>query len=415
MKADLETRAINLRWLLRLRWGAALGQSVVIVLVDRVMGLDLPLAALAALVALELGSNVACVWWARRSRALPEWLLGTLMAFDVLLLTALLQLSGGSFNPFNFLYLVHIALAAVVLPPRWTWGLVALSLGSFASLFFIPGASHLQHGDLMDMHLRGMWVAFAVAALFIVYFVQRIRRALSERDTELALAREHTARGERLAALATLAAGAAHELATPLSTIALAAEEIEGALARGNHEVSEDVRLIASQVRRCRAILDHMSADAGDTPGAAPEPVAVRALVNDALASLVRPHRVDVEVDPSIDERALMVPRRATVQALRGLLDNACDASAVESAVAMRVGHDRGDCRIEVRDSGAGMSHEVLARAGEPFFTTKDPGKGMGLGLFLAHALADRLGGRLELDSMPGRGTVARLMLPFAE
>jgi two-component system sensor histidine kinase RegB len=103
------------------------------------------------------------------------------------------------------------------------------------------------------------------------------------------------------------------------------------------------------------------------------------------------------------------------VQALRGLLDNACDASAVESAVAMRVGHDRGDCRIEVRDSGAGMSHEVLARAGEPFFTTKDPGKGMGLGLFLAHALADRLGGRLELDSMPGRGTVARLMLPFAE
>jgi two-component system sensor histidine kinase RegB len=419
MSSDIETRAINLRWLLRLRWGAVLGQSVIIVLVDRVMGLDLPLAALFALVALELGSNAACLVWAARRRSLPEWLLGAVMAFDVVLLTALLQLSGGSFNPFNFLYLVHIALAAVVLPARWTWGLTALSLLCFASLFVAPfaqalGASHLDHGDLMNIHLQGMWVAFAVAALFIVYFVQRIRRALADREAELARERERAARTERFAALATLAAGAAHELATPLSTIALAAGEMESALEKGDSvSLGDDVRLIAAQVQRCRAILDQMSADAGDAPGEAPEPVAVRRLVRDALAALRHPHHIELDVDPSVEGRVVDVPPRATAQALRGLLDNACDASSAEASVAMRVASEHGECRIEVRDQGAGMPSEVLARAGEPFFTTKEPGKGMGLGLFLAHALADRLGGRLELDSTPGRGTVARLVLPY--
>jgi two-component system sensor histidine kinase RegB len=189
---------------------------------------------------------------------------------------------------------------------------------------------------------------------------------------------------------------------------------MESALEKGDSvSLGDDVRLIAAQVQRCRAILDQMSADAGDAPGEAPEPVAVRRLVRDALAALRHPHHIELDVDPSVEGRVVDVPPRATAQALRGLLDNACDASSAEASVAMRVASEHGECRIEVRDQGAGMPSEVLARAGEPFFTTKEPGKGMGLGLFLAHALADRLGGRLELDSTPGRGTVARLVLPY--
>jgi two-component system sensor histidine kinase RegB len=219
LEADRAANAINLRWLVQLRWGAVVGQLAVILIVERLVGIELPLLALLLVVALEALSNLLCAAWLarRRARGVPEWALAAIMALDVLLLSALLHLSGGSYNPFNFLYLVHIALAAVVLRPRYTWGLAALSALCFGTLFGDPFAAgsvsgHLDHADQMEMHLRGMWVAFAVAAVFIVYFVGRIRRALGERDAELALARERSARSDKLASLATLAAGAAKTL-----------------------------------------------------------------------------------------------------------------------------------------------------------------------------------------------------------
>src|SRR5262249_34698668 len=156
-------------------------------------------------------------------------------------------------------------LSAIVLAPRRTWALVALSLVCFGALFALHTAtpseemsSHLGHDQL---HLRGMWVAFGVAATFIVYFVRRVTRALAEREAELT--RQRT-RGEKLASLATLAAGAAHELATPLSTIAVVAKELErdvSARSPADQPLVEDARLIRDQVERCRAILLQMADD----------------------------------------------------------------------------------------------------------------------------------------------------------
>jgi two-component system, sensor histidine kinase RegB len=421
---DARSDALNLRWLTRLRWGAIAGQVAVIVLVDRAMAITLPLLPLALVIGVELCTNFACEVWLQRARDrpdAPEWVLGGIMALDVVLLTALLHFSGGSFNPFNFLYLVHIALAAVVLRARTTWALVALSLASFGSLFLpiAPTIGHLDHAAAMDIHLRGMWVAFAVAALFIAYFVGHIRRALEARDRELAAARERTQRSERLASLATLAAGAAHELSTPLATIQVAAKEIEAALARGKTDalaedgLAEDARLIREQVARCRSILEHLSDDAGASRGEPPEAVAVDAFVRAAVALVRKKHPIEVEVAPSAEERSLHLPVRATAQALKGLIDNACDASAADGVVRVAVAAEAARCRITVRDEGSGMSGEVLERAGEPFYTTKEPGKGMGLGLFLARSVAEKLGGELELASRPGRGTTAALVLPL--
>ncbi len=408
MTGDRGAHAINLRWLVRLRWGAALGQSAVILLARWAFGLELPLVALFAVIAVELASNVACAWLFERA---GEWLLALVMAFDVALLTALLHLSGGSFNPFNFLYLVHIALAAVVLRPAYTWGLVALSLGCFASLFggFLGLPQHVHHAEQMEMHLRGMWLAFAVAAVFIVYFVGRIRRALSERDAELEESRKKAARSEKLASLATLAAGAAHELATPLGTIAVATGEMQDALARDDkRSVEEDAALIRAQVQRCRAILDQMAA--GDAPGEALERVTLVDLAESVAKAMGGHGAIEVNLDGAA-ELAVQVPRRATEQALRGLVKNACDASG-GGRVVLGGGSADGELWLEVKDQGSGMTPDVLARAAEPFFTTKDPGSGMGLGLFLAHALAEQLGGRLDIDSTPARGTTVRFVLP---
>ena len=412
---DVGPLAINLRWIVRLRWGAALGQSVVILLARRIFTLELPLVALFAVIGIELGSNVACARW-QRERAVREWMLAAVMALDIVLLTVLLHLSGGSFNPFNFLYLVHIALAAVVLRPTYTWSLVALSLACFGSLFGgvfgLPVRAHDHHADQMEMHLRGMWVAFAVAAAFIVYFVDRIRRALADRDGELERSRHLATRSERLASLGTLAAGAAHELATPLGTIALAAGEMRTALDRGDSEsVAADARLIQEQVQRCRAILDQMAS--AEAPGETPSRLTIGELAENVVEAMRSFGRLELAHVGDSHARAVLVPRRALEQGLRALVKNACDASR-STVVTVGSGHDSEWAWLDIRDSGDGMPPEVFARLGEPFFTTKEPGAGMGLGVYLTNALAEQIGGRLEFESTLGLGTTVRFVLPLA-
>jgi two-component system sensor histidine kinase RegB len=338
----------------------------------------------------------------------------------------LLYFTGGPENPFSFLYLVPIAIAAITLRPASTWALVMLSLASSAVLFArhepLPvGSDHASH---MSAHLRGMWVAFGVAAAFIVYFLLRVRRALARRDEELAASRSLAARQERLASLATLAAGAAHELATPLSTIAVIAKDLERDIAAAGAEADagEDVRLMRREVERCRRILERMRVDAGDSAGERFVRVAVRDLVADcneesageAAAEPGRP--LDVMMDGATAGLVAVVPRRAFAQALRGLVDNARDASPAGARVSLRVAGDGGGRVVfEIGDHGAGIAPEVLARVGEPFFTTKPTGKGMGLGIFLARTVIERLGGQFSIRSAPGAGTTATLSLPTGE
>jgi two-component system sensor histidine kinase RegB len=411
-----ERHRINLSWLLQLRWGASAGQVATILIVSAVGMMRLPVALLLGIVALEVASNVACALWARRAPRIGDASLGLVLVFDVLSLTALLHFSGGPFNPFCFLYLVHIALAAVILRERWTWALTALSVGCLGALFAgdVLGAEvdHATHMQRMSMHMEGMWVAMVVAATFIVYFVTRITRALAAGERELAAARERTARQEKLASLAALAAGAAHELSTPLSTIAVVAKELEHRLASVDAEAVEDVLLIRGEVGRCRSILDHMAADAGQSSGETSVPQPVGRLVEDALEGLLDPGRVRVELAEAEAAQRVHVPPRGASQALRVVIKNAMDACAAGGVVRVRATAEADAVRVAIEDDGEGMPPEVLARVGEPFFTTKGPGAGMGLGMFLTRAVVERIGGSVAIRSARGQGTTVTVTFP---
>ncbi len=408
---------INFGWLVRLRFATVAGQALTIVGVRFAMNLEIPLAPLFALVGLALLSNLACIACAR-VRTPQDWWLLAVMAFDVLIFSGLLYFTGGPENPFSFLYLVPIAIAAITLRSAWTWMLVLLSLASSLVLFArhqpLPAAG--GHAGHMALHLRGMWVAFGVASAFIVYFLMRVRRALAAREEELDASRSLAARQERLASLATLAAGAAHELATPLSTIAVVAKDLEREVvaAGAPAAAADDVRLMRAEVERCRRILARMRVDAGDPAGERFARVSVREIVDDCLTEIDR--AVSVTLDDATAAATTALPRHAFGQALRGLVDNARQASPPGAPVTLRVAAEDDSRRLvfEIVDRGAGISPDLLARVGEPFFTTKPAGQGMGLGIFLARAIVERLGGELSIRSAPGAGTTATLWLPVA-
>ncbi len=409
---------VNLHWIVQLHWWAILGQCVVIAAAEAWTPIGLPLATLGGLVVLEVAGNIALGAWARRVHV-TDASVAAVMFIDIGVLTVLLDLTGGAPNPFSTLYLVIVALAAVLLPLRWAWALMGASLVGFGMLFVgdaVSGPTHhirsdLDHAAMMNAHLRGMWIAFALAAVFVVFFVQRVSTALADRERELQDARGQAARREKLASLATLAAGAAHELSTPLSTIAVVAKELQRLLAdQVPPHVREDLQLVRDQVGRCREILDRMAAHAGENVGEPLARLSVRRWVTSALEGFAARDRVEVEAPQGDAE--LVGPPRALAAALRGLLKNALQASPPGEKVTLRVSAAGGRIRASVVDRGGGMTPDVLARAGEPFFTTKGPGEGMGLGLFLTRALTEQLGGAFQIVSRAGAGTEAWIDLP---
>ncbi|HEY0191228.1 MAG TPA: ATP-binding protein [Kofleriaceae bacterium] len=410
-----ERNWVNIQWLVRLRWAEIAGQAATVLVGQFLFDGALPIAALFAVVAIGLVSNLAIelhYFGDRRTVALDrpvfDGQIALVMMLDIGVLTGLLYFTGGPSNPFAFLYVVQIALATVLVRALWSWILVGLSFVGFGILLI----AHQPLAIADDRRAVGMWVALGVASAFVVHFLRRITGALAERDAELTKARGLAARQERLASLATLSAGAAHELSTPLGTVALAAKELEHALIKtASHELAADAQLIREQVGRCRVILEQMAQGAG-TVGETVVACTVGALLDEALAGIRVAPVVHRDVPSALVGQTLRLPPRAVTQALRSLVTNAQDASPPTSAVVLAVRLEGRTLELAIRDRGVGMGSEVLARIGEPFFTTKPPGRGMGLGLFLARAVIEGVGGQLEIDSHDGDGTVVRVSLP---
>ena len=410
-----ERNWVNIQWLVRLRWAEIAGQAATVLVGQFLLEGALPMAALFGVIAVGLVSNLLIELHffgdrrtAQMSRPVHERQIAAVMMLDIAVLTGLLYFTGGPENPFAFLYVVQIALATVLVQARWTWMLVGLSFVGFGLLLVAHQPLLIPQGR----RVIGMWVALGVASAFVVYFLRRIIGALAERDAELTFARGLAARQERLASLATMAAGAAHELSTPLGTVALAAKELERALTRAaDPELAADARLIREQVGRCRAILDQMQQGAG-TVGESVTPCTVSSLLDDALAGIRDAPVVHRDVPADLRETVLRLPPRAVSQALRSLITNAQDASLPTTAVVVVARRYDQMLELVIRDRGAGMPREILERIGEPFYTTKQPGRGMGLGLFLARAVVEAVGGSLQIDSTTGAGTDVRVVLP---
>ena len=433
-----ETRSsIAFSWLLLLRWGALFCQSLLVLAVYLFFKTVTPLPLLLFIISFEGGSNLAFHYrFQKKNRAIPGSLFALVMFLDILLLTALLYVTGGPMNPFTFLFLIHISLGAILMRPLWAWTLAGFTTLCYAVLFFLPAplttpmqmtmpgaACHTvppgadAMSSEMTMHLQGMWLAFAVTVFFVVFFVNKIQKDMEDHQQTLAELATEKNRSEKLASLATLAAGAAHEFSTPLATIAVAAGETLATLKKQqtDPELIADIVLIREQVDRCREILYQMSADAGEHLAEALRDLTVYELCTEVLSWFPDALRQRIQVHCPIKDLSIRVPFRTWKRIIRGLIKNALEASNDTSPVMVTWRKDEQFLYIEVRDQGSGMDEETLNRAIEPFFTTKEPGKGLGLGLFLAESAAERLGGALELSSLPGEGTTAVISFALSQ
>lgn len=388
--------------LLRLRWAAlALQLGFVLALASAqplpwrlLAGLGLLLGLLGQLFSLR--------------RPAPATLPAALIALDTALLGLLLWANGGALSGFTSLYLLYPALAGAILSPRATGATVGLVLlGYAAMLAHLPPTAGHHHGppghDLRG-HAISMFLAVAIASPLLAFALLRARLTLAQADERLDLARRSEEQGRRLSSLATLAAGAAHELATPLGTIAVVAGEQLRKAAPGSEE-ARDAALVRTEVERCRRVLSELAADVGAGSGEAHRAITLDDLLDLCLEG--QTEQIEVDLPEALEERTVHLPPRLVAQAVRRLLGNAVQASPEGRAVRLRLLLDGEALCVEVEDQGEGMAPEVLSRASEPFFSTREGG--MGLGLWFARTVAERLGGGLRLRSRPGEGTVASL------
>lgn len=412
-----ETRALRLDTLLRLRWLAVAGQAVTIVVTRFILEFPVPVLACMALVALSAVLNLAIRARFPANLRLQQWPAFTLLAYDVLQLGGLLYLTGGLENPFSILLLAPVIVSATTLPPRPTvlLGILVAALASLLVLDHWP--LPLPTPQPMPLvYVAGVWVALILACVFTGAYAFRVAEEARQLARALNAAEMVLAREQQLYALDGLAAAAAHELGTPLATIALVTKELEREMPPGSPH-AEDLALLKSQSQRCREILSRLTSlsSQGDLHLA-------RLPLSHLIEEVVEAYRAfaaEIVVKPPEGRPPEPVGHRnpAIVQGLVNLVENAVDFA--ESRVTVTTGWDDDTVTVTIADDGPGFPPQVISNIGEPYLTTRAAGGegkagGLGLGLFIAKTLLERSGATLELANraLSEKGAVVRVSWP---
>jgi len=393
-----------------------LGQAATIAAAVFWFDIPLPLDVMLALVLVLAAFNAASVLRLRiHSRVTHTEVLIALLV-DVAVLTAQLYCSGGLTNPFVFLYLLQVTLAAVLLTPRATWWVVAVTMLCFSGLAWIgqPLDLPLDHDlGLASPYVQAMLLCFALNAALLVFFMHRIQHNLRVRDQRLAAVRARAVEEDHIVRMGLLASGAAHELGTPLSTmdVILGDWQHMPEFTR-DPERQQDIREMQAQVRRCKAIVTGILLSAGEARGESPSETTVHQFLDQLLAawrSARAPARLVVENHFFPDVR--FVADTVLTQMVCNVLDNALEASP--HWVCLTAARADQDLVLTIRDAGPGFAPEILAQLGKPYQSSKGR-PGGGLGLFLSMNVARTLGGSLVAANLPEGGAAVTLRLPLA-
>jgi len=410
-------RSVRLDTLVRLRWLAVFGQIAALLVVTDGLDFQLPFWSCLAVIGVYAAFNLFLRLRFRGNERLAPERAAWLLAVDIAELALLLFLTGGLENPFSFLFLGPVLISATALPPRMTLMLAAFAVSCATVLVWkhypLPWSSD-DPLELPPIYMLGVWLSILLAIGYIsIYAWQITEEARQLADalvaTELVLARE-----QHLSQLDGLAAAAAHELGTPLSTISLVSKELE--LALKGSEQADDARILREQAQRCRDILGKLTAL--PAPGEPFERMKLSALIED----VVSPHRnfgiaIEVKRPQEVREEPVGARNPAILYGLGNLLENAVDFARERVEVAAVWDNDT--VSVTIGDDGPGFPPEIIGRIGEPYVKGHRPQRqqaasqsaGLGLGFFIAKTLLERSGGQLTIENriFPARGAVIRV------
>jgi two-component system sensor histidine kinase RegB len=416
VRVDDGTGLKNMQQLIQLRWIAVVGQVATIGVVYFGFGIRLPLQQMMGALACLVAFNIASLLRWRTHRGVSNGELFVALLVDVAVLTVQLYLSGGATNPFVFLYLLQVILAAVLLEPWSTWTMVAITSCCIAGLALLARPLTLPldyERGIASSYVDGLLICFTLNAALLAIFIKRINRNLRARDARLADLRQRAAEEEHIVRMGLLASGAAHELGTPLATLSV----ILGDWRRmpvftQNPELLQEVREMQAQLQRCKSIVSGILLSAGEARG---ESLA-KTTVSTFLLQLAEEWRTTRPVEDFTYENRLgadlpMVSDSALKQMICNVLDNALEASP--HSVRLHVERNEDSLILTVGDKGPGFSSAMLSEFGKPYQSSKGR-PGGGLGLFLVVNVARTLGGTVAAKNLAEGGACVTLTLPLS-
>lgn len=338
---------------------------------------------------------------------------------DVAALTIVLYFSGGASNPFITLFLFPIIVSVTILPTKYAWILATLNFACYTFLIFFYHPIELgefihsqnQFKSAFNMHILGMWIAFIFSAGFIAFFVMKMGNTIHEQEALLLEAQETALRDQRIIALGTLAASTAHELGTPLGTMNLLVSELKQDLGSAPEQVQHDLDLLKQQINRCKQALSNLSEHASNVQVNTGNIISVRGFLTQILKSwqLMRP---EVQINcswVSDDDECTILNDLTLNQAIMNILDNAADVSPYK--VEWNANWNEIQLVMEISDRGPGIAEDSQRQLGKlPQQSNKEAG--LGLGLFLSHAIIERFSGEVQFYNRDGGGMTVRITLP---
>jgi len=432
----------NLRRLFILRNLMIFSGSLLIFISTFGLRVQLPAQPLWLVITLIMAANVYTWFRLQMEGTVTEGELFGQLIIDVAAITLLLYLTGGASNPIAWVFLLPVIISAIMLPQAYAWYMVILTTSMYTILmsFNVPLPAIEPHAPSMhnlnpgmgtcgqllqahaisdrhyfNLHVFGMWFGFVFSAGLVAYFVVELAGALRKQERILAEARENALRDERVVALGTLAASAAHDMGTPLGTIAIVAHELENEYPQHRlPDLHEKTQIIQQQIQRCKAALSVMSASAGELRAESGRVVSVVEYLDDIIKQW-RTHKPGVKlsffVAQPVDEEAKVIAERTLTHSIINILNNAAEASPPNQGIELHAEWDSKRLGLTVRDFGAGLPPELTEMAGKlPVISKK---RGLGVGLFLTYSTVKRLGGKIKLHNHEAGGACVELSLPL--
>ena len=408
----------NLRRLVTLRGLAIILQTVTLLVAVYYLHQTLPLVPIVTVIVFYAVLTLYTWYHIQHTQSVDSNEFFLHLMADVAVLTILLYFSGGATNPFILVYLLPITIAIVLLPARAIWGLAAITALSYTLLLWQHFPLEMEHGhssyNEFNVHIIGMWFSFVITAILISYFVVGMRNTLQAQQDALGEARERVMRDEQLVTLGTLAASTAHELGTPLSTMALLLDELDDSDIT-DAQKRENISVMRGQVSRCRDALATLSSSVGSVRLTGGTAVSLDQYIQDVCDECEsnRPGKHLSLTWLTENPAPVIVIDRSLSQALVNIIDNAQKVS--NKTTEINVSWSSHSIELTVSDCGPGIPKVIEASMGkEPIAIDSTESEGLGIGLFLAHSVIRRFGGNVNMVNRTGGGSITAVKLPLA-